>query len=145
MLKLNALVRLGCTGSDSMQLLHMLKSNIIPCMGPSLSVTWITPKPCAALLNVAFVASAEKDSIRIISERLQRFGHGSYLAPHSSKCHDYTRGSHTHRAMLLCDVLPGKKHVVTTDHTHLTTPPQDYDSVYGQPDPGCLNYPEIVI
>ena len=77
--------------------------------------------------------------------QFKRFGHGFYLAPHSSKCHDYTRGSHTHRAMLLCDVLPGKKHVVTTDHTHLTAPPPGYDSVYGQPAPGCLNYPEIVI
>ena len=77
--------------------------------------------------------------------KFKRFGHGFYLAPHSSKCHDYTRGSHTHRAMLLCDVLPGKKHVVTTDQTHLTAPPQGYDSVYGQPAPGCLNYPEIVL
>ena len=96
-------------------------------MGPSLSVTWLTPKPCAALLNVACVVSAE-DSIKIISKRFQRFGHaGFYLAPHSSKCHDYTQGSHTHRAMLLCDVLPGKKHVVTTDQTHLNAPPQGYD------------------
>ncbi|KAL5516947.1 hypothetical protein EMCRGX_G002404 [Ephydatia muelleri] len=74
----------------------------------------------------------------------KRFGHGFYLAPHSSKCHDYTQGTHTHRAMLLCDVLPGKKHIVQTDQTHLVAPPQGYDSVYGQPG-GSLNYPEIVI
>ena len=74
----------------------------------------------------------------------QRFGHGFYLAPHSSKCHDYTQGTHIHRAMLLCDVLPGKKHVVQTNQTHLVAPPQGYDSVYGQPG-GSLNYPEIVI
>ena len=74
----------------------------------------------------------------------KRFGHGFYLAPHSSKCHDYTRGTHTHRAMLLCDVLPGKKHVVQTDQTHLAAPPPGYDSVYGQPG-SSLNYPEIVI
>ena len=74
----------------------------------------------------------------------KRFGHGFYLAPNSSKCHDYTQGIHTHRAMLLCDVLPGKKHVVQTDQTHLVAPPQGYDSVYGQPG-SALNYPEIVI
>eukprot|EP00731_Ephydatia_muelleri_P002163 Em0001g2163a len=64
--------------------------------------------------------------------------------PNSSKCHDYTQGTHTYRAMLLCDVLPGKKHVVQTNQTHLVTPPQGYDSVYGQPG-HALNYPEIVI
>ena len=73
-----------------------------------------------------------------------RFGQGFYLAPNSSKCHDYTQGTHTHRAMLLCDVLPGKKHVVQTNQTHLIAPPPGYDSVYGQPG-GSLNYPEIVI
>ena len=77
-------------------------------------------------------------------KRFKRFGHGLYLAPNSSKSHDYTQGSHTHRAMLLCDALPGKKHVVTTNHTHLTAPPPGYDSVYGQPG-GSLNYPEIVL
>ena len=74
----------------------------------------------------------------------KRFGHGFYLAPNSSKCHDYTQGIQIHRAMLLCDVLPGNKHVVTTDQTHLTAPPQGYDSVYGQPG-SSLNYPEIVL
>ena len=86
----------------------------------------------------------KKNLIGTNISRFKRFGHGFYLAPHSSKCHDYTRGSHTHRAMLLCDVLPGTKHVVTTDQTHLTTPPPGYDSVYGQPG-GSLNYPEIVL
>ncbi|KAL5516928.1 hypothetical protein EMCRGX_G002379 [Ephydatia muelleri] len=76
--------------------------------------------------------------------RFQRFGQGFYLAPHSSKCHDYTQGTYTHRAMLLCDVLPGKKHIVQTDQTHLVAPPPGYDSVYGQPG-GSLNYPEIVM
>ena len=75
--------------------------------------------------------------------RFQRFGQGFYLAPHSSKCHDYTQGTHTHRAMLLCDVLPGKKHVVQMDQTHLAAPPPGYDSVYGKPG-SSLNYPEIV-
>ena len=76
----------------------------------------------------------------------KRFGHGLYLAPNSSKSHDYTQGSHTHRAMLLCDVLPGKKHVVTTNHTHLTAPPPGYDSVYGQAAAGgSLKYSEIVL
>ena len=76
--------------------------------------------------------------------KFKRFGDGFYLAPHSSKCHDYTQGTHTHRAMLLCDVLPGKKHVVQTDQTHLKTPPDGYDSVYEKPG-RKLNYPEIVI
>ena len=46
--------------------------------------------------------------------------------------------------MLLCDVLPGKKHVVQTYQTRLVAPPPGYDSVYEQPG-SSLNYPEIVI
>ena len=73
-----------------------------------------------------------------------RFGRGFYLAPNSSKCHDYTQGVTTHRSMLLCDVLPGKKHIVKQDQTSLNSPPQGYDSVYGKSG-GSLNYDEIVL
>ena len=76
----------------------------------------------------------------------QRFGHGFYLAPHSSKCHDYTEGVHHYRAMLLCDVCPGNKYPLETNGEHLNGPPPGYDSVYGQVTNGSkLNYPEIVV
>ena len=39
----------------------------------------------------------------------QRFSNRFYLAPNSSKCHDYTQGAHGYRAMLLCDVCQRKK------------------------------------
>ena len=74
----------------------------------------------------------------------QRFGHGFYLAPNSSKCHDYTQGAHGYRAMLLCDVLPGRKYNLTTDNVTLKGPPHGYDSVYGQMG-GSLKYAEIVV
>ena len=74
----------------------------------------------------------------------QRFGHGFYLAPNSSKCHDYTQGAYGCRAMLLCDVCPGRKYQLTTNSQQLTGPPQGFDSVYGQVG-GKLNYPEIVL
>lgn len=47
---------------------------------------------------------------RCISNNIdfQRFGHGFYIAPNSSKCHDYTQGKHGFRAMILFDVCPGK-------------------------------------
>ena len=76
--------------------------------------------------------------------RFKRFGLGFYLAPNSSKCHDYTQGVTTHRSMMLCEVLPGNKYTVKKDQTSLKSPPQGYDSVYGQTG-GTLNYPEIVL
>ena len=48
----------------------------------------------------------------------QHFGLDFYLAPHSSKCHDYTLGAHGYRAMFLCDVCPGRKYQLQiTDQT----------------------------
>lgn len=76
--------------------------------------------------------------------RFKRFGDGFYLAPNSSKCHDYTQGHIDYRAMLLCDVAPGKKHIVTNDETTLKSPPNGHDSVYGKKG-GALNYDEIVL
>jgi len=76
----------------------------------------------------------------------QRFGAGFYLAPNSSKCHDYTQGSQDsgHRALLLCEVYPGEKHRLQTTSKHLTAPPVGRDCVYG--DAGQdLNYAEIVL
>ena len=73
-----------------------------------------------------------------------RFGKGMYLAPNSSKCHDYTQGCNGYRAMLLCAVAPGKKLILTHDQTHLKAPPPGYDSVYGKSG-GRLNYDEIIL
>ena len=73
----------------------------------------------------------------------QRFGHGFYLAPNSSKCHDYTKGAYGYRAMLLCDVCPGRKYVLQSNSQQMQGPPPGFDSIYGVG--GQLNYPEIVI
>ena len=78
----------------------------------------------------------------------QRFGHGFYLAPNSSKCHDYTQGAHNFRAMLLCEVAPGNKYFLQKNDTGLEGPPEGFDSVYGKSAAGSasvLNYDEIVI
>jgi hypothetical protein len=74
----------------------------------------------------------------------QRFGHGFYLAPNSSKCHDYTQGHGGFRAMLLFDVCPGKKYRLQRDDETLTAPPEGYNSVHGKA--GIrLNYDELVL
>ena len=87
------------------------------------------------------------DCIRKDKDDFQRFGSGFYLAPNSSKCHDYTdctpetRGD---RAMLLCDVCPGRKYEIERNSPKLTRPPRGFDSVYGQVG-AKLNYPELVV
>ena len=76
----------------------------------------------------------------------QRFGRGFYFAPMSSKCHDYTQGAHSYRAMLLCDVCVGEKYAMKQDDENLLNPPQGYDSIYGKSGSGSvLNYDEIVV
>jgi len=76
----------------------------------------------------------------------QRFGHGFYLCPSSSKCHDYTQGAHGYRAMLLCDVCPGRKYCKTQNDEKLQGPPPGYDSVHGLGGSGSvLNYDEVVL
>jgi len=75
----------------------------------------------------------------------QRFGKGYYLAPNSSKCHDYTDSNRWgHRALLLCDVLPGNKYETETMSQKRTSPPSGFDSIFGKVGQE-LNYPEIVL
>ena len=74
----------------------------------------------------------------------QRFGHGFYFSPNSSKCHDYTQGIQTHRAMLRVEIMPGKKHVILSDDVKLTKPPDGCHSVFGKPGQ-ALNYAELVV
>ena len=74
----------------------------------------------------------------------QRFGDGFYLAPNSSKCHDYTEGAHNLRAMLLCDVCPGRKHQLQHKSETLSRPPPGFDSVIGIVGKE-LHFPEIVL
>ena len=78
--------------------------------------------------------------------RFKRFGHGIYLAPNSSKCHDYTQGVEEYglRAQLLCLVACGAKYELLHDNTTLQQPPSQYHSVYGKSG-GSLNYDEIVV
>ena len=42
--------------------------------------------------------------------KFRRFGCGFYLAPNSSKCHEYTSSVNGCRAVLFCDVCPGMKY-----------------------------------
>ena len=78
---------------------------------------------------------------KFITNDFQRLGNGFYLAPHSSKCHDYTRTTNGYRAMLLCDVLPGRKYKT---QTRTNGPPAGYNSVEGEVGME-LNYPEILL
>ena len=76
----------------------------------------------------------------------QRFGQGFYLSPNSSKCHDYTQGykGSGYRALLLCDVCPGKKYTTYKTDKTLKAPPNDCNCVYGEAGQD-LNYSEIVL
>lgn len=88
------------------------------------------------------------DASRIGSNipRFKRFGHGIYLAPNSSKCHDYTQGMTEYgvRAQLLCLVACGAKYELKFNDTTLLQPPTNFDCVYGRSG-GTLNYDEIVV
>ena len=76
----------------------------------------------------------------------QRFGKGIYLAPNSSKCHDYTQGNPDYgvRAQLLCLVAQGARCELMYDNTKLEEAPDGANSVYGKKG-GSLNYDEIVV
>lgn len=88
----------------------------------------------------------DEQKIRTNIPNFQRFGRGFYLAPKSSKCHDYTQGNPTYnyRALLLCDVSPGNKYPLTRDDRSLNGPPASYHSIHGQAG-GSLNYDEVVL
>ena len=92
-----------------------------------------------------------------ISSRWQRFGRAFYLAPNSSKSHDYcvmraenSYARHTsYRGMFLCEVAAGKKHSLRHNSVFLQGPPDGCHSVYGKSKfmflKGDLNYDELVI
>ena len=90
----------------------------------------------------------DKERIGSNIPRFQRFGKGIYLAPNSSKCHDYTQGNPSYgvRAQLLCLVACGAKFELMQNHTTLESPPENFHSVHGKAaSGGCLNYDEIVV
>ena len=91
---------------------------------------------------------------KFISSRWQRLGRGFYLAPKSSKSHDYcvmrAENSYaSYRGMFLCEVAAGKKHTLRYNSVSLEGPPDGCHSVYGKSKFmflfGDLNYDEIVL
>lgn len=101
---------------------------------------------CAQDCSVCRIAESGFDELKIKTNiaHFQRFGRGIYLAPKSSKCHDYTQGAHTYRALVLCDVCPGNKYLLRRDDQSLQGPPASCHSIYGQAG-GSLNFDEIVL
>ena len=115
--------------------------------GTSLSCDITTSRTiCNNGCGICGISSAGMDPKHIRTNfDFQRFGHGFYLAPNSSKCHDYTaENAHGLRAMLQCDVLPGRKYNLKHNNEKLTGPPRGFDSVFGQVG-SKLNYPEVVV
>lgn len=95
--------------------------------------------------GICGIADAGMDPNYIRKNSFQRFGKGFYLAPNSSKSHDYTkRNDYDSRALLLCHVLPGIKYPLSDRNQRLKKPPSGYDSVFGMVG-SELNYPEIVV
>ena len=99
---------------------------------------------CEEECNVCRIAEDGFDERKIKANKFQRFGPGFYLAPNSSKCHDYTQGAFNYRALLLCDVCPGRKYILQRNNQCLNGPPSGYHSIYGQPGES-LNFAEIVL
>ena len=94
--------------------------------------------------GVCGIASRGFDPQRISKLDWQRFGEGFYLAPNSSKSHDYT--SDNIHSVFQCDVAPGKKHKLEQNASHLHGPPEGYGSVYGKHSrKSPLNYDEIIL
>ena len=118
--------------------------------GTKLTCNLLETNECCLDTNcgICGISSNGFDSRRIGSNipRFQRFGRGIYLAPNSSKCHDYTQGIPLYglRAQLLCLVACGAKYELLQDNTALTAPPDEHHSVYGKAG-GSLNYDEIVV
>lgn len=83
------------------------------------------------------------------SNNWQRYGPGFYLSSKSSKAGDYCRGRDASRAVILCDVAPGKRYELKNDNPRLAEPPANYHSVYGKSKflgaYGDLNSEEIVL
>ena len=82
--------------------------------------------------------------------QFQRFGKAFYLAPNSSKCHEYTLGIGSLRALLYCQVALGNPYYTTCDMEGYQSPPPGYNSVYGQAgthrsSKGNLNNDEVAI
>lgn len=103
---------------------------------------------CAVDCGICRIADGGFDKWKIKKNipSFQRFGPGFYLAPKSSKCHDYTQGANGYRALLMCDVCVGRKYPLTKNDQSLMGPPAGYHSIYGQVGlGGDLNYEEIVL
>ncbi|KAG9286140.1 hypothetical protein G9A89_010154 [Geosiphon pyriformis] len=93
-------------------------------------------------------------------ETFQRLGMGFYFAPNPSKAHYYSRGAqklHPHdpnrytQVLLRCLVVCGNPYNETVVNQTRTSPPAEYDSVYGgvgtckSRGHGPLNWPEYAV
>ncbi|TFK49469.1 ADP-ribosylation [Heliocybe sulcata] len=81
-----------------------------------------------------------------------RFGRGIYTSATSSKSDDYSCDEcpslARHKAMLLTKVVVGNGKKLKKDDPSLTSPPEGYDSVIGEPaghEEGALNYDELIV
>ena len=109
---------------------------------------------CDGSCGVCGIAKNGFDYRFLSNDRWQRFGTGFYFAPNASKSADYFKrqgdSKYKERAMLVCDIAPGNKHMLELVAEHLTSPPEGYHSVYGRRAQGpqhinLLNYDELVI
>ncbi|KAG6541983.1 hypothetical protein Mapa_016620 [Marchantia paleacea] len=78
------------------------------------------------------------------TNKWQRYGRGIYTTPTSGKSDDYIPATSERRAVFVCKVLTGKQYRTKTNYLGLTSPPQGFDSVWGEPGVN-LNYDEVVV
>ena len=98
-------------------------------------------QPCSDA-NCAICCITQKgfDPSKISSRYWQRFGRGFYLAPNSSKSYEYPLAGRTEgipttlsfRALIVCDVVPGRMYTLRKNDPSLEGPPHGYHSVYGK-------------
>ncbi|KAG0050373.1 hypothetical protein BGZ83_004838 [Gryganskiella cystojenkinii] len=90
------------------------------------------------------------------AKRWQRFGHGVYFSPHTSKCHFYSKTGVTDRhpntqrrysSMVVSNVILGREYTAlgTSGEQAWKAPPEGYHSVKGAEGHAGINFEENVV
>jgi hypothetical protein len=107
--------------------------------------------PCTNECGICGISTAGFQHSHIQTQRWQRYGHGFYFAPNSSKSRDYCSKPENgkYKAMLVCQVATGKEYTIRKDKKDFKEPPKGYHSVHGKSKSrffdSTLNYDESVV
>ncbi|RUP50626.1 ADP-ribosylation [Jimgerdemannia flammicorona] len=96
------------------------------------------------------IRTSFKKSFSGTRHTLERYGIGIYFSSTSSKSDDYCGdgfpyGGARYKTMFLCKVVVGKVTKPMTNLVTLTSPPDGYNAVIGEPGRGSIKYDEVVV